>query len=270
MKRFALLALLAFPLLIPQLVQSVFGQQATSQTAASDPQAVALAAQALAALGTTQVNDATLSGTVTRTIGPDVETGTLTLKARASVQSRIDLNLQDGTLSEIRTTASDGSPVGSWISNGTAHPMAIHNCLTDAAWFFPRLSVLNIQALTPNSVLKYVGQEMKGGRSVQHLTYFVQPPSGNLGDLAQHLTVEDIYLDSTSLLLVALTYNEHPDNNAVVDIPLELDFSDYRAVGGIQVPFRIQKTFNGSLLLDITVQSAALNSGLTNSDFTGQ
>jgi hypothetical protein len=270
MKRFALLALLAFLLLIPQLVQSVFGQQATSQTPASDPQAVALAAQALAALGNAQVNDATLSGTVTRTVGPDVETGTLTLKARASVQSRIDLNLQDGTVSEIRTTASDGSPAGSWISNGTAHPMASHNCLTDAAWFFPRLSVLNIQALTSNSILKYVGQEMRGGRSVQHLAYFVQPPGGNLRDLAQHLTTEDIYLDGSSLLVVAITYNEHPDNNALVDIPVELDFSDYRLVNGIQIPFHIQKTFNGNLLLDISVQSAVLNSGLTNSDFSAQ
>jgi hypothetical protein len=270
MKRFALLALLGFPLAIPQLVQSVFGQQATSQTAASDPQAVTLAAQALVALGTTQINDATLSGTVTRTVGPDVETGTLTLKARGPVQSRMDLNLQTGTLSEVRTTATDGSPVGAWISNATAHPMAIHNCFADAAWFFPRLSVLNIQALTSNSVLKYAGPEMKGGRSVQHLSYHVRPSSGTSSDLAQHLTTEDIYLDSSSLLVVAVTYNEHPDNNAIVDIPVELDFSDYRAINGVQVPFHIQKIFNGNLLLDITVQSAVLNSGLTNSDFSAQ
>lgn len=245
-----------------------FGQSATTGPA-SDPHALALAAQALVALGASQVNDVTLTGSVTRVVGPDEETGTFTLKALGLAQSRMDLTIPSGTLSEVRTNA-NGSPQGFWSLNGVARPIANHNCSTDAVWFFPQLSVLGSQSLNPNSLITYIGQETRGGRSVQHLHYYVQGPASNPTDLGQHLSVEDIYLDSSSLLLVALAFNAHPDNNAAVDIPVELDFFDYRAVSGVNVPFRIQKIFNGSLLLDLTVQSAVLNSGLTNSAFTAQ
>ena len=69
---------------------------------------------------------------------------------------------------------------------------------------------------------------------------------------------------------MAITFSQHPDNNAIVDIPVEIDFSGYSVVSGVAVPLHIQKFFNGSLLLDISVQSAALNTGLTNADFTAQ
>ena len=46
-----------------------FGQSATTGPT-SDPQALALAAQALVALGTAQVNDVTLTGSVTRSSVP--------------------------------------------------------------------------------------------------------------------------------------------------------------------------------------------------------
>ncbi len=244
-----------------------FGQSAPAGPA-SDPQAVALAAQALVALGTAPVNDVTLAGIVTRSVGTDVETGTFSLKALGLAQSRMDLVLPSGTLAEVRTIA-NGSPQGFWALNGVVRPTANHNCLTDAAWFLPQLSVLGSQSLNPNSVLTYKGQETRAGRSVQHLHYFSQAPGDPTG-LPQHLSAEDIYLDASSLLLVALVFNAHPDNNAATDITVELDFSDYRAVSGLNVPFRIQKIFNGTLLLDLTVQSAAFNSGLTNSAFSAQ
>lgn len=244
------------------------GQSATGGSA-SDPQAVALATQALAALGSAQVNDVTLAGSVTRSVGPDAETGSFTLKAAGLAQSRMDLTLPSGTITEIRTIT-NGVPAGVWQANGNAvHQIPNHNLASGAVWFFP-LSMLSNRIQNPNSIITYVGLETRNGRSVQHLHVVVQPPQGDSTGMAEHLTGQDFYLDSSTLLLVSLTYSEHPDNNAIVDIPVELDFSDYRIVSGIELPFRIQKTFSGSLLLDITVQSAALNSGLTNSDFTVQ
>lgn len=71
-------------------------------------------------------------------------------------------------------------------------------------------------------------------------------------------------------LPAAITYNIHPDNNALLDIPVEIDFSDYRLVSGVQIPFHIQKCLNNSLLLDFQVQNAAINSGLSASEFTVQ
>jgi hypothetical protein len=107
-------------------------------------------------MGTAQVTDVTLTGSVTRTIGPDAQVGTITLKALGLSQARMDLSLPNGTLTEMRSIA-NGSSGGTWISNGTAHPVALHNCFTDASWFFPGLSALSSLASNPNAVLKYVG-----------------------------------------------------------------------------------------------------------------
>jgi hypothetical protein len=267
--RIALYAVGVSLLLAATTATSLAQTSTSTQSSSSDPQAVVLATQALAALGAGQVSDVTLTGNVTRTVGPDAQAGTITLKALGSSQARMDLSLPNGTLTELRSTA-NGSSGGSWIFNGTAHPVARHNRFADASWFFPGLSALSSLASNPNAVLKYVGQETRTGSTVQHLRFFVQCPDADPSDLTHHLSTEDIYLDSSSLLVVAVAFNEHPDNNALVDIPVELDFSDYRVVNGVRIPFHIQKFFNGTLLLDITVQSVALNTGLTNAVFSAQ
>ena len=86
----------------------------------------------------------------------------------------------------------------------------------------------------------------------------------------QHLSEANIFLDPSSFLPLAITFNTHPDGNALLDIPIELRFSDYRAVSGIQVPYHVQKFLNNGLILDFHVQTVSLNSGLTASSFTVQ
>jgi hypothetical protein len=259
----ALLALL-FAAFLPDAAQA----QTTPTTPTSDPQAVALATQSYSALvGTTQINDATLSGTIVRTAGSDIGTGTVTLKALGTGQSRLDMNLSNGTRSEIRNLSS-GLAQGFWIApNSSAHTAARHNNDTDAAWFFPALTVLS-QASNSSYLFTYVGQETRNGTTVQHIRVAQNisstvDPTG----LTVRLSTEDIFLDATSLLPVALAFNAHPDNNALANIPVEVDFSNYQLVNGVKIPFRIQQFFNGTLFLDITVQSAALNSGLTSTNF---
>ena len=95
------LALVVCLLLIPFSAHS-------QQTAIQNPQAVGLAAKALAALaGATPVNDITLTGTATRTAGSDVESGTVTLEALAGSGSRMDLNLSNDVRHEVRNLSSN-------------------------------------------------------------------------------------------------------------------------------------------------------------------
>jgi hypothetical protein len=248
---------------------------APSQTAAtapaSDPQAIALATKALAALtGTVQINDVTLTGTATRTAGSDIETGTITLKALGTTNSRMDFAGSNGSRSEIRTNAS-GFPQGTWVGpNGAPHAMAGHNCITDAVWFFPAFSILS-QASSTKVVATYVGEETRSGESVQHLR-LTQPTSATVdpNGLLTSLTIEDVYLDATSFLPVAVLFNTHPDNDAGTNIAVEIDFSDYQSTTGGQAPMQVRELLNNSLFLNITIQSATLNSGLTLSTFSAQ
>jgi hypothetical protein len=247
-----------------------------AQTRPSDPQAVALAAKAIAALTSgTSIADVTLTGNVTRTVGPDTESGNGTFVATASGQSRFDLDLDDGKISEIRSTA-NGLPVGSSTDkNGNTKPSVTHNCLTDASWFFPAFTSLT--GTDPTLMLSYVGLEQRGGANVYHLrssTNFVPISSSSNTAAATsqsvQLNTEDLYLDATTLLPISLLFNTYPDNNVITSIPVEIDFSSYQSVNGIVVPFHVQKYLNGSLLLDLTVTNVAVNSGVPSSDFSVQ
>ena len=78
----------------------------------------------------------------------------------------------------------------------------------------------------------------------------------------------DFYLDATTLLPVAITFNAHPDNTANTNLLVEVDFSNYQAFNGVTVPTQIQRALQGNVLVDITISGASFNTGLPLSDFT--
>jgi hypothetical protein len=217
------------------------------------------------------VSDVTLQGTARRVAGSDDETGTAVLKALATGEARIDLGLPSGPRSEIRSSSTDG-PAGVWsAADGAKHPIALHNLWIDSAWFFPALTFARLTN-SPSYSLSYVGQETRNGQTVVHLSASQTIParSAKLSTLIQHLSQMDVFLDSASLLPVAVSFNVHPDEDAGLNIPVEIHFSGFRLVNGAQVPFRVQKYLNNSLLLDLQFQSVALNTDLTPSAFSIQ
>ena len=234
----------------------------------SDPQAISLAQQSVAALtGGVAVNDITLNGNAISTWGSDNESGTAMLEAKGTAESRVDLNLSGGTRSDVRNITS-GVPAGAWNQDGgSATAYAQHNCWIDAAWFFPALSSLT-QAANPNFIFKYIGQEQHGGVSVQHIRVF-QIASYDSGTL-QRLSTTNFYLDVNTNLPLAIGARVHADNDMNTDLSTEGRFADYRPVNGIQVPFRIQKLLNGVVVLDVTITTAAYNTGLPDSVFSLQ
>ncbi len=267
--------------------------QSTSSSApaaTSDPQAVALLQSALSALtGTASVSDVTLTGTAQRIVGSDDETGTASLEATSVGDSLMNLSFPSGNRSEIRNHAGlplPGSlplgipaaatqavqPIGAWSGpDGVLHGMANHNAMTDAAWFFPAATLTRILS-SQSYVFSYVGPETLNGRSVTHVQVSQPLPASakapqRTATLMQHLSQMDLYLDPATLLPVGLAFNVHPDNNALIDIPIEILFSGYQTVNGVQVPFQVQRYLNSGLVLDLQFSSASLNSGLAAANF---
>jgi hypothetical protein len=262
-------ALFAFILSAPILLLAA--QQSTSTSPQTAPiSAIALLQQAFAALGHgTPITDVTLSGTAHYIAGSDDETGTASLKALATGASRVDLNLSSGPRSEIMNVSS--APAGTWSGpDGVSHPIAGHNLMRDPAWFFPVFPIA--RGMGTEYTANYIGAENREGQAVQHIAIAqlssVQAPLG--APSIAHLTKMDFFLDAITFLPAAVTFNIHPDNNALLDIPIEIRFTDYRAVNGAQVPFHIEKFLNNGLVLDLQFQSAALNSGLTVTEFAAQ
>lgn len=245
--------------------------QTSAPPTSSPVQATTLLTQSLAALaGPATVTDVTLSGTVRRIAGSDGETGTGVLKAISGGASRIDLSLPSGGWNEILST-SLSQPSGCWTGpDGLTHDMAFHNLLAGSSWFFPAFPLA--KGLSSGYVVAYVGHETHNGQVVEHISISQTSPA-SLPQTAvslQALSRLDFFLDSSSLLPVAMIFNTHPDNNALIDIPVEVRFSDYRPLNGAQAAFHIQKYLNGSLILDFQAQTATLNSGLPTSQFAAQ
>jgi hypothetical protein len=229
---------------------------------------VVLAAQsAMAMTGGNTISDVTLSGTANWTVGSDQDSGQVSLLAKGFGESRIDINLSTGTRREVRNANGDPNE-GNWTGpDGTVHAIALHNCFTDASWFFPALGTLGVAGGNPNVVLSYVGLENLGQTSLQHVrayTYDAQLPD------AQQLSAINFYLDSQTLLPSIVTFNEHPDDDQTVNIAVQIIFSDYRTSNGAAIPFHVQRYVNNNLVLDIELTSVSLNSGVSDNQFTVQ
>ena len=252
------LAAVLFEVLL--LVCSISAQQSP----ASDPTAISLAAQSIVALTHgSAITDVRLTADVTWIGGPEPESGTGVLLAKGASESRIDLALNSGgTRSEIRN--SFNGPAGKWVNpNGKSGKNALHNCWTDAAWFFPAFSSLG-HIGDSRFVFSYLGEETWNGLSTKHLrVYQVQPGFKE----AQRLSTMDLYLDPTSLLMLGVAYKTHADNNMNVDLLSEVRFADYRLMNGIEVPFHIQRLQGGALLTDISVTGVSFNTGSSDDRF---
>jgi hypothetical protein len=259
----------AMPLsfIIP-LVICVFSINAISQTApSSDPQALSIAQKSLAALtGGVAVADVSLYGSVTSISGSDNETGTAVMQAKGGSESRIDLTLNGGTRSDVRNVVS-GIPGGAWQKSGDAATRyASHNCWTDATWFFPAFSSLS-RFSDPNFLFTYIGPETWSDLSTVHLR--VQQLSSKF-PLVSQLSATEFYLDPATFLPLGIAFQSHSDTDVNVNIPTVIRFANYQSISGVQVPFHIQRMFNGTVTLDMIATRTIINSTLLDSIFTLQ
>ncbi len=236
-----------------------------------DPQAVLLLQKSLSALsGSVQIQDVTLSGAVQSTAGSDRESGTAILEGTLSGQGRIDLDLPSGPRSEVRDL-SPGNFAGSWSDPvGTWHPIAGHNLWTDPTWFFPAFLILRTLSNASYGISP-PDMETLNGTSVEHIAVFQayggsQQPTASLGGLGKI----DIYLNAQSLVPAAIEFNVHPDDDAQVNIPVRVEYSNYQPSEGAVVAYRIRKYLQDGLVLDISLSSVQINTGLSSSTFQAQ
>jgi hypothetical protein len=257
--------------LIGLLIFSVLATCMSAQTISrqlSDPQALSLAQKSIFAVtGGAAIRDITVIANVISVIGSDYKTGTGTFPAKGSDQSRSTLRSSKGTRTDVRSVTS-GIPVGAWQYSGSAPTAyAQHNCHTEASWFFPGFFSL-AQAANRNYVFRYIGIEQHNNVPVRHLRVF--QVGVNDHGMLQRLSTTDYYLDASSYLPLAISFDAHADNNLSTNVPVEIDFANYRTVDGVRVPFHFQKLLNRGVILDATVTSVTFNTDLSDTLFSIQ
>jgi hypothetical protein len=248
---------LPFVFLVLAMPLAIMAQEAPVQPA----NGTALVGQVLAAFsGGHAIHQVTLSGNVTWHAGSLEDSGPVALTASTDGQFQATFQLSRGQRQE--TQAGSGANAAcTWTgSDGTVHSVGLTNCLKPAVWFLPAIS-LQTALLSNSLVASDWGQGAVGGDGVyRHLQIQLQ-----LGGQEQTLTdvtaqsITDFGLDSTTLLPAVLAYKVHPDSGTQIPIAIEVRYSDYHNIDGVNIPFSIQRYVNNSVQLEIVVSSVHIN-----------
>lgn len=153
-----------------------------------------------------------------------------------------------------------GTPVS--YRNGVAHYPGSQVARAALPFYVPGF-VLAAELANPNYSVTLVGQETRNGISVTHI--HTVDTSDEEGSKVTH---QDWYFDSTTSLPVAVEYRIPDDIDLMKFAPGSDEFSDYRPVNGVLVPFAIRASLGGSPKF-ITVSSVAFNTGISPLEFTG-
>jgi hypothetical protein len=204
-----------------------------------------------------------ISGNATWYAGSLEDAGTVTLTASTDGSSQMQLMLAStGQRTETQTGVGMDASC-QWAGNDEVlHDVDSGNCRRPALWFFPAFSLQ--PSLLPSNLLTVdLGTEAVGSGTnlYRHLQgqFVLNGLSGTLATAIRQRSTTDIGLDPATLLPSVLAYSVRPDSGAQVAVTIEIHYSDYRAINGVQIPFLIQRYVNNTLQLEVRVSSAQIN-----------
>ena len=234
---------------------------AAQQPPPRDPQAILVLQQSVAAMGGVVPSDSVATGNIEIVAGSKTESGTIRTLTRGLDQSAEQIQTQEGNrlLVYSRGGAAD-------IQGTSSKSLSFELATSSQSPIFP-ICLVAAALNSPDSAFQYVGLETLDGLAVHHVrlwkTFLSTPQMRHLAEF----TVKDLWFDASSGLPRKLAYDRRAASGAEPRIPLEVLFSDYRNVGGVLFPFRIEKSLNGTPWATITIQNVAFNTGLTEADF---
>jgi hypothetical protein len=232
-----------------------------------DPQAVAVAKAAFAAMGGAQAvaayQDSVASGSITIYAAGGQNTYPISSKSKGLRETRVELQLPTGTnvrvanLGRAAILSPDGS-IRNLYSNNTFYEHVDH---------VPILSVLAEYQLGKVNLLYQGVQQVQGQFDSVIEIDFVPNLDPVQGVLFASMSKTLFFVNQTTGLVDKTQqsqFYEGDQNNSVTE---EVYFSDYRSVNGMLIPFRQTLFTDGQLDADLTFTSVTLNVGLPDSDF---
>jgi hypothetical protein len=227
-----------------------------------DPQAVAVLQQAVAALGGeaayAQVRDAVTTGMIGAAPGSTARSGNFVWKVAGDEFRR---EFRNGS-SEAVTVSGLGSPTHT--RDGKSKRIAYHVVLASPPLHLPGL-VLYRQLASREYSIKSVGTEMVAGRPAVHIQ-----TCDERTDVSKLITVHEWFFDAVTGLPLRVEYRI-PDTKIASDyMEAAAEFSDFRAVNGLLLPFQINTYHSGQARTVAQVSSVAVNGGVNPAEFAAQ
>lgn len=209
--------------------------------------------------GSSNLASIVLTGTVVRDpMVPGRSAEPIWLQVDADGKTQMKISATSGTISEVRVAAGH---LSSCTSTGDTDKPAItaSNCWSAASWVLPTLALANNTVAAKLSTAS--ATITKGGSSLLQMSLHIDAAGHSPGGMRyiSAVSARTVYLDPQTLLPLSMTYSEHPGNNTFVNMPVEVDYSNYQTVGGVTVPFHIVKKLNDAPILDITLRQVTVN-----------
>ncbi len=204
-----------------------------------------------------------MSGTADWFAGDVQDSGTVTLTASSNGGTQVQFSLgTSGSRTESQSMA-NGYMSCQWAgSDGIAHPILSGACWRPVFWFLPAMSLQPSLLLANSSVVdRGIGTVGASEGTYRIIQAQVWPSDALPEDTAQIAATSAtiVGLDPSSLLPMVVAYSVPTDSGAMSLIAIEIHYSDYHVVDGVQIPFTIQRYVNGSLQIQISLSSTQIN-----------
>ena len=254
--RLCLFVLVGFCLAFPAAAQ---------QTVERDPVALAIAQQALAAMGGGQsllsYQDSEARGTLTIAVAAS-RNWPIVLKSKGTKKVRVELSKPNGT----NTLIVNGGRGVLKHADRTTRRLQPYTTIGQRVSHIPVFSLL-AEYWDSNVEVTYVGQAVVSGRPAEVVALSL--PSGDLlpASLARAASRTLFFIDKLSGLVAKVEYDHYAENDSNAKQKVETFFSDYRNVNGVLVPFRQITHTDGRLESELVLSSVAFNVGISDSEF---
>ena len=237
---------------------------ASAQPPQRDPQAVVILQRSFAAMGGAVPSDSLAMGNVVLVAGSKTETGTIRILTRGLNQTLEEIQTFDGRRATIYSNG-----LANEVEGTTVKSLQLELVVNSQCPDFP-LPFLAAVLNDPDSGIQYVGLESVDCSPVHHIRFWkgfsIKPKLQHLAEFS----VKDVWLEAASGLPRKLSYVRRAASGSEPGIPVEVFYSDFRNVGGVLYPFRIEKSLNGTPWATITITNVVFNSGLTDGNFPVQ
>jgi hypothetical protein len=225
-----------------------------------DPQAVAALQQSVAAMGSTVPSDSVASGTVTIIAGAETDQGTIRILTRADNETLEQIETPRSERTQVFSQGQASETVGT-----TATPFPLERAATAQCRDFP-LPLLLALLSNPDETLAFAGAEQLGVPAL-HIRATNTYTSHKGWQFLAEFSTTDLWIDAKTSLPIKVGYVQRDGGGASPMTRLEISYADYQNMGGVLYPRTIQKSWNGTPWMTITVQSVSYNTGLTDANF---
>lgn len=224
------------------------------------PEAVTLLTQCAATMGSANALDTYAEGSVTRADVREAASAII-VRSKGSDQERTDRAAQDRQETYVVSRGSGHESRDGVRKNQPAHATRYHR-----PEHVPALAC-TLDLARPNMQAFYEGLEQDGAQTLHHIRFVATPRSERTRWADEVMSEFHVYLDAQSLLVRKTRSFVFAPDAIENQSTWEVRYSDYRPVGGVLMPFRIERFDNGQKLDEMVFTNVRVNVGIADSEF---